>query len=43
MAIRIVFADDHVLVCQSLESLLEREGFRVSKMLQALGRKGFSS
>jgi two-component system response regulator NreC len=29
MAIRIVLADDHVLVRQSLKSLLEREGFQV--------------
>ena len=29
MPIRIVLADDHVLVRQSLKSLLEREGFRV--------------
>jgi two-component system response regulator NreC len=29
MAIRIVLADDHVLVRQSLRSLLEREGFQV--------------
>lgn len=29
MAIRVVLADDHVLVRQSLKSLLEREGFQV--------------
>jgi two-component system response regulator NreC len=29
MAIRVVLADDHVLVRQSLKSLLEREGFKV--------------
>jgi DNA-binding NarL/FixJ family response regulator len=29
MAIRIVLADDHVLVRESLKSLLEREGFQV--------------
>jgi two-component system response regulator NreC len=29
MAIRVVLADDHVLVRQSLRSLLEREGFQV--------------
>lgn len=29
MAIRILLADDHVLVRQSLKSLLEREGFQV--------------
>src|SRR5260370_7690160 len=29
MPIRIVLADDHVLVRQSLKSLLEREGFQV--------------
>ena len=29
MPIRVVLADDHVLVRQSLKSLLEREGFRV--------------
>jgi two-component system, NarL family, response regulator NreC len=29
MAIRVVLADDHVLVRQSLKSLLEREGFHV--------------
>ncbi|PYU17812.1 MAG: hypothetical protein DMG32_27230 [Acidobacteria bacterium] len=30
MAIRIVLADDHVLVRQSLKSLLEREGIQVA-------------
>ncbi len=30
MPIRIVLADDHVLVRQSLKSLLEREGFQVA-------------
>jgi two-component system, NarL family, response regulator NreC len=29
MAIRVVLADDHILVRQSLKSLLEREGFKV--------------
>jgi two-component system response regulator NreC len=29
MAIRVVLADDHVLVRQSLRSLLEREGFQI--------------
>jgi two-component system, NarL family, response regulator NreC len=29
MAIRVILADDHVLVRQSLKSLLEREGFQV--------------
>lgn len=29
MAIRVVLADDHVLIRQSLKSLLEREGFQV--------------
>lgn len=29
MAIRVVLADDHVLVRQGLKSLLEREGFQV--------------
>src|SRR5713101_3078546 len=29
MPIRIVLADNHVLVCQSLKSLLEREGMQV--------------
>ena len=29
MPIRIVLADDHVLVRQSLRSLLEREGYQV--------------
>jgi DNA-binding NarL/FixJ family response regulator len=29
MAIRMVLADDHVLVCQGLTSRLEREGFQV--------------
>jgi len=29
MAIRVVLADDHVLVRQSLKSLLEHEGFQV--------------
>jgi DNA-binding NarL/FixJ family response regulator len=29
MPVRIVLADDHILVRQSLKSLLEREGFRV--------------
>ena len=30
MAISIVLADDHVLVRQSLKSLLEREGFQIA-------------
>ena len=29
MATKVVLADDHVLVRQSLKSLLEREGFQV--------------
>lgn len=29
MAIRVVLADDHILVRQSLKSLLEREGFKI--------------
>jgi two-component system response regulator NreC len=29
MAVRVVLADDHVLVRQSLKSLLEREGFQI--------------
>jgi hypothetical protein len=29
MAIRVVLADDHVLMRQGLKSLLEREGFQV--------------
>ena len=29
MAIRVLLADDHVIVCQSLKAVLEREGFQV--------------
>ena len=29
MAIRVLLADDHVIVCQSLKAVLEREGFHV--------------
>ncbi|TMA66362.1 MAG: response regulator, partial [Deltaproteobacteria bacterium] len=29
MAIRVLLADDHLIVCQSLKAVLEREGLQV--------------